>query len=192
MFALDNRGAGGRGQAFTTALYRRLGGVEVLDQLRGVEWLRQQPFVDPARIGVLGWSYGGYMTLMLMMQSPGTFAAGVAGAPVTDWRLYDTHYAERYMGLPEDNAEGYRQSSVLTHAHSLRDRLLVMHGMADDNVLFTHTTLLIKELVAAGRLFEVMPYPGSKHGALSFSETGIHGWNTIIDFFDRQLLAGGR
>ncbi|MFZ2507704.1 MAG: DPP IV N-terminal domain-containing protein [Steroidobacteraceae bacterium] len=192
VFALDNRGAGGRGQAFTTALYRRLGGVEVLDQLKGVEWLRHQPFVDPARIGVLGWSYGGYMTLMLMMQSPGTFAAGVAGAPVTDWRLYDTHYTERYMGLPEDNAEGYRQSSVLTHAHSLRDRLLVMHGMADDNVLFTHTTLLIKELVAAGRLFEVMPYPGSKHGALSFRETGIHGWNTIIDFFDRQLLAGGR
>ncbi len=192
VFALDNRGAGGHGQAFTTALYRRLGGVEVLDQLKGVEWLRQQPFVDPARIGVLGWSYGGYMALMLMMRSPGTFAAGVAGAPVTDWRLYDTHYTERYMGLPEDNAEGYRQASVLTHAGSLRDRLLVMHGMADDNVLFTHTTLLIKELVAAGRLFEVMPYPGSKHGALTFRETGIHGWNTILDFFDRQLLAGAR
>jgi dipeptidyl-peptidase-4 len=192
VFALDNRGAGGRGQAFTTALYRQLGGVEVLDQLRGVDWLRQQSFVDPARIGVLGWSYGGYMTLMLMLHSPGTFAAGVAGAPVTDWRLYDTHYTERYMGLPADNAEGYRQSSVLTHAASLRDRLLVMHGMADDNVLFTHTTLLIKELVAAGRIFEVMPYPGSKHGALSFRETGIHGWSTILDFFDRQLLAVGR
>jgi dipeptidyl-peptidase-4 len=189
VFAIDNRGSGGRGQAFATALYRHLGGVEVVDQLKGVEWLKQQPFVDPSRVGVFGWSYGGYMTLMLMMQSPGTFAAGVAGAPVTDWRLYDTHYTERYLGMPDENAGGYRQSNVLTYAGALRDRLLVMHGMADDNVLFTHTTLLIKELVAAGRTFEVMPYPGSKHGALSFRETGIHGWNTILDFFDRQLGA---
>jgi dipeptidyl-peptidase-4 len=164
-----------------------MGGVEVVDQLQGVEWLKRQPFVDPARVGVSGWSYGGYMTLMLMMQSPGTFAAGVAGAPVTDWRLYDTHYTERYLGMPDENTDGYRRSNVLTYTGALRDRLLVMHGMADDNVLFTHTTLLIKELVAAGRTFEVMPYPGSKHGALSFKETGIHGWNTILDFFDRQL-----
>jgi dipeptidyl-peptidase-4 len=189
VFAIDNRGSGGRGQSFTTALYRHLGGVEVVDQLKGVEWLKQQPFVDASRVGVFGWSYGGYMTLMLMMQSPGTFAAGVAGAPVTDWRLYDTHYTERYLGMPDENAEGYRQSNALTYAGALRDRLLVMHGMADDNVLFTHTTLLIKELVAAGRTFEVMPYPGSKHGALRFKETGIHGWNTILDFFDRQLGA---
>ena len=189
VFAIDNRGSGGRGQAFTTALYRHLGGVEVVDQLKGVEWLKKQPFVDASRVGVFGWSYGGYMTLMLMMQSPGTFAAGVAGAPVTDWRLYDTHYTERYLGMPDENAEGYRQSNVLTYAGALRDRLLVMHGMADDNVLFTHTTLLIKELVAAGRTFEVMPYPGSKHGALSFRETGIHGWKTILDFFDRNLGA---
>ena len=187
VFTLDNRGAAGRGQAFATALYRRMGGVEVVDQLKGVEWLKQQSFVDASRVGVFGWSYGGYMTLMLMMQSPGTFAAGVAGAPVTDWRLYDTHYTERYLGMPDENAEGYRQSNVLTYAGALRDRLLVMHGMADDNVLFTHTTLLIKELVATGRPFEVMPYPGSKHGALSFRETGIHGWNTILDFFDRNL-----
>jgi dipeptidyl-peptidase-4 len=192
VFAIDNRGAGGRGKAFTTALYRHLGGVEVVDQLKGIAWLKQQPFVDPARVGVFGWSYGGYMTLMLMMQSPGTFAAGVAGAPVTDWRLYDTHYTERYLGMPDENADGYRQSNVLTYTGALRDRLLVMHGMADDNVLFTHTTLLIKELVAAGRTFEVMPYPGSKHGALSFKETGIHGWNTILDFFDRHLGAGSQ
>jgi dipeptidyl-peptidase-4 len=192
VFTLDNRGAAGRGQAFATPIYRRMGGVEVEDQLKGIEWLKQQPYVDPARVGVFGWSYGGYMTLMLMMQSPGTFAAGVAGAPVTDWRLYDTHYTERYLGMPDENAEGYRQSNALTYAGALRDRLLVMHGMADDNVLFTHTTLLIKELVATGRPFEVMPYPGSKHGALSFKETGIHGWNTILDFFDRQLGAGSQ
>ena len=187
VFALDNRGAGGRGQAFTSALYRRMGGVEVADQLQGVEWLKRLPYVDPARIGVFGWSYGGYMTLLLLMQSPGTFAAGFAGAPVTDWRLYDTHYTERYLGTPQENPEGYRLSGVLPYAGALRDRLLVMHGMADDNVLFTHSTLLMKELVASGRQFETMPYPGSKHAALSFRETGIHGWKTILDFFDRNL-----
>lgn len=190
VFALDNRGSGGRGQKFTEALYRRLGGVEVTDQLAGIAWLKQQPFVDPARVGVFGWSYGGYMTLMLMSQSPGTFAAGVAGAPVTDYRLYDTHYTERYLGTPQENPEGYRLSNVLTYAGELRDRLLLMHGMADDNVLFTNTTLLIPTLVAGGRPFEVVPYPGSRHAALSFRDTGIHAWRTILDFFDRYLGAG--
>ncbi|MGH8250270.1 MAG: DPP IV N-terminal domain-containing protein [Steroidobacteraceae bacterium] len=192
VFAIDNRGAGGRGQKFTEALYRRLGGVEVIDQLAGVEWLKRQPFVDPARIGVYGWSYGGYMTLMLLSQSPGTFAAGVAGAPVTDFRLYDTHYTERYLGTPQENPEGYRLSNVLTHAGALRDRLLLMHGMADDNVLFTNTTLLIPVLVANGRPFELVPYPGSRHAALSFRDTGIHGWKTILDFFDRYMGAESR
>jgi dipeptidyl-peptidase-4 len=187
VFAIDNRGSGGRGQKFTEALYRRLGGVEVEDQLRGIDWLKSQAFVDPERVGVFGWSYGGYMTLMLLSQSPGTFKAGVAGAPVTDFALYDTHYTERYLGTPQENPEGYRQSNVLTYAGELRDRLLVMHGMADDNVLFTNTTLLIPALVASQQPFELVPYPGSRHAALSFRDTGIHGWKTILDFFERQL-----
>ena len=187
VFAIDNRGSGGRGKKFTEALYHRLGGVEVEDQLKGVSWLKAQPFVDPARVGVYGWSYGGYMTLMLLGQSPGTFKAGVAGAPVTDYRLYDTHYTERYLGTPQENPEGYRLSNVLTFAGAIRDRLMIIHGMADDNVLFTNTTLLIPALVASGQPFEVVPYPGSKHGALTFRETGIHGWKTILDFFDRSL-----
>ena len=187
VFAIDNRGSGGRGRRFTEALYHRLGGVEVEDQLAGIAWLKSRDFVDPARVGVYGWSYGGYMTLMLLGQSPGTFKAGVAGAPVTDYRLYDTHYTERYLGTPAENAEGYRLSNVLTYAGAIRDRLLIIHGMADDNVLFTNTTLLIPALVASGQPFELVPYPGSKHGALSFRDTGIHGWKTILDFFDRNL-----
>ncbi len=187
VFAIDNRGSGGRGRKFTEVLYHRLGGVEVEDQLRGVAWLKSQTFVDPARVGVYGWSYGGYMTLMLLSQSPGTFKAGVAGAPVTDFRLYDTHYTERYLGTPQENPEGYRLSNVLTYAGALRDRLLIIHGMADDNVLFTNTTLLIPALVASGQPFELVPYPGSRHAALSFRDTGIHGWKTILDFFDRSL-----
>jgi dipeptidyl-peptidase-4 len=187
VFALDNRGSGGRGRAFTESLHGRLGGVEVQDQLAGVAWLKSRDFVDPARVGVYGWSYGGYMTLMLLGQSPGTFKAGVAGAPVTDYRLYDTHYTERYLGTPAENPEGYRPSNVLTYAGAIRDRLLVIHGMADDKVLFTNTTLLIPALVASGQPFELVPYPGSKHAALSFRETGIHGWKTILDFFERNL-----
>jgi dipeptidyl-peptidase-4 len=187
VFALDNRGSGGRGRKFTEALYHRLGGVEVQDQLAGVAWLKSRPYVDPARVGVYGWSYGGYMTLMLLAQSPGTFKAGIAGAPVTDMRLYDTHYTERYLGTPEENPEGYRLSNVLTWAGAIRDRLMIIHGMADDNVLFTNTTLLIPALVASGQPFELVPYPGSKHAALSFRDTGIHGWKTILDFFERSL-----
>ncbi|MBM5812342.1 MAG: S9 family peptidase [Gammaproteobacteria bacterium] len=187
VFQLDNRGSSGRGLAFASALHHALGTVEVEDQLAGVAWLAGQPWIDPARIGVHGWSYGGYMTLLLLAHAPGTFAAGAAGAPVTDWSLYDTHYTERYLGLPQTEAAAYQRASVLSHAGAIRDRLLIMHGMADDNVLFTHTTRLLPLLVAAGRPFEVLPYPGSRHAALTFRDTGIHGWNTILDFFDRHL-----
>ncbi|MCC6172298.1 MAG: DPP IV N-terminal domain-containing protein, partial [Gammaproteobacteria bacterium] len=187
VFALDNRGSGFRGTAFEGALHRRLGRVEIDDQVRGVEYLRTLPFVDAARIGVFGWSYGGYMALLAMLRAPQHFAAGVAGAPVTDWSLYDTHYTERYLGTPADNAAGYREAGVLTHAVGLQGPLLVMHGMADDNVLFTHSTALFKRLQDLGKPFEAMPYPGSKHGLLRFQATGPHAYHTIARFFDRNL-----
>ena len=187
VFMLDNRGSGFRGSAFEGALHRRMGSIEVEDQVRGVEYLRSLPFVDPARIGVWGWSYGGYMALMAMVRAPDHFAAGVSGAPVTDWRLYDTHYTERYMSTPADNPAGYRDGNVMTHAAALKGPLLVMHGMADDNVLFTHSTALFKRLQDLGKPFEVMPYPGSKHALLRFPSTGLHGYRTISDFFVRTL-----
>ncbi len=191
VFALDNRGSSGRGVAFASALHRRLGDVEVRDQLVGAEFLKTLPGVDPGRLGVFGWSYGGYMTLMLMLKSPETFRAGVAGAPVTDWRLYDTHYTERYLGTPQEDPTVYEAASVLPHVDSLEGRLLVIHGMADDNVLFTNTTTLIDRLTRADRLFEVLPYPGSKHAALTFTDTGRHGWKSVLDFFDRHLGGPG-
>jgi dipeptidyl-peptidase-4 len=192
VFMLDNRGSGNRGRAFETALYHRMGSIEIEDQVKGVDYLRSLTFVDPARIGVWGWSYGGYMALMAMVRAPEHFAAGVSGAPVTDWRLYDTHYTERYMGVPEagspeSNPEGYRDGNVMTHAAALKGPLLVMHGMADDNVLFTHSTALFKRLQDLGKPFEVMPYPGSKHALLRFPTTGLHGYRTISDFFVRTL-----
>jgi dipeptidyl-peptidase-4 len=187
VFTIDNRGSGFRGRAFEGALYRRMGTVEVEDQVRGVEFLRTLPYVDGTRIGVWGWSYGGYMALMCMVKAPGYFTAGVSGAPVTDWGLYDTHYTERYMGTPQGNPQGYRDGMVMTHAAGLAGPLLVMHGMADDNVLFTHSTALFKTLQDLRKPFEVMPYPGSKHALLRFGSTGPHAYEAISRFFARNL-----
>jgi len=187
VFTLDNRGSGSRGVKFETALYHHLGSVEIEDQVTGVDFLRTLPYVDPARIGVFGWSYGGYMALMCMMQAPDVFAAGVSGAPVTDWKLYDTHYTERFMGTPQSNPDGYAKSSVLHYADFLKGSLLIMHGMADDNVLFTHSTTLFKKLQDLNEPFEVMTYPGGKHGLLRHADMGRHGYMTIKRFFDRTI-----
>jgi dipeptidyl-peptidase-4 len=186
VFQLDNRGTAFRGTAFQAPIHGKLGDVEVADQVQGARWLGSQDFVDSARIGVWGWSYGGYMTLMLMFKAPDVFRAGVAGAPVTDWTLYDTHYTERYLGRPQDNAVGYAASSVLPYAQDLKGRLLVMHGMADDNVLFLHSTKLFRKLQHLGKPFDVMVYPGAKHG-LTRQHDGRHAYATIKRFFDENL-----
>lgn len=183
---LDNRGSASRGVRFQAPIHRRLGQVEVQDQILGAGWLARQPQVDAQRIGVWGWSYGGYLTLMLLLTAPEVFRAGVAGAPVTDWTLYDTHYTERYLGTPQDNADGYAASSVLSYTERLRGDLLVMHGMADDNVLFTHSTRLFHSLQTLGKHFDIMAYPGGKHG-LTRTTDGRHAYATIKRFFDHHL-----
>jgi dipeptidyl-peptidase-4 len=187
VFELDNRGMGNRGKRFGVTLHLHMGGVEVADQLVGVEYLKTLPYVDPARIGVFGWSYGGYMTLMCMCRAPDVFAAGVAVAPVTDWKLYDTHYTEHYMGHPKGNAKGYAQSSVLTHVQNLRGKLLLVHGMADDNVLFQNSVLLMDALQRARIPFDLMAYPGKKHG-IQGKATRIHLFEMILAHFRRHLL----
>jgi len=186
VFQLDNRGSAFRGTAFQAPIHDLLGNVEVADQVLGARWLGSQTFVDPQRIGVWGWSYGGYMTLMLMFKAPEVFRAGVAGAPVTDWTLYDTHYTERYLGRPQDNAAGYAASSVLPYAKDLRGKLLVIHGMADDNVLFLNSTKLFRKLQDLGKPFDVMVYPGAKHGLLR-THDGRHAYATILRFFNDAL-----
>ncbi|WP_313497072.1 S9 family peptidase [Pseudoxanthomonas mexicana] len=186
VFTLDNRGTPRRGAAFGGALYGKQGTVEVDDQLRGIEWLKSQAFVDPARIGVYGWSNGGYMTLMLLAKHDEAYACGVAGAPVTDWALYDTHYTERYMDLPKANEAGYREASVFTHVDGIgAGKLLLIHGMADDNVLFTNSTKLMSELQKRGTPFELMTYPGAKHG-LRGSDL-LHRYRLTEDFLGRCL-----
>lgn len=186
VFQLDNRGSAGRGMRFQAPILRRLGEVEVADQVQGARWLGSQPYIDAEHIGVYGWSYGGYLTLMLLFKAPEVFRAGIAGAPVTDWTLYDTHYTERYLGRPEDNAAGYEASAVLPYAPRLRASLLVMHGMADDNVLFLHSTKLFRRLQDLVKPFDIMVYPGDKHGLLR-EHDGRHGYATMLRFFDAHL-----
>ena len=185
VFSLDNRGTPRRGRDFGGALYGKQGTVEVTDQLRGVTWLKQQPWVDPARIGVQGWSNGGYMTLMLLAKASDKYACGVAGAPVTDWGLYDTHYTERYMNLPAANPVGYTEGRVLTHIDGLTSSLLLIHGMADDNVLFTNSTSLMSALQKRGQPFELMTYPGAKHGLSGAN--ALHRYRIAEDFLARCL-----
>jgi dipeptidyl-peptidase-4 len=190
VFALDNRGTGLRGTKFETALGLKMGHVEVQDQLTGVEFLRSLPYVAGDRIGIFGWSYGGYMTLMCLLQAPEAFAAGVAGAPVTDWALYDTHYTERYLSTPRGNAPGYQAANVLELADRLSRPLLLVHGMADDNVLFAHSTALMKKLQDLQKPFDLMTYPGGKHGLIRQNVTGWHAHANLVRFFDRELKWG--
>lgn len=160
---VDNRGSANRGLAFEAPIWRRMGSVELDDQVAAVNQLVASGQADPARVGVYGWSYGGYMTGMAMLRAPELFRVGVAGAPVTDWGGYDTAYTERYMFTPRDNPEGYRQSSLLSHVGGLRGRLLLVHGMVDENVHFRHTARLVVALAAAQRSYDLLLFPEERH-----------------------------
>ena len=187
VFSLDNRGAPRRGRKFSDAIFKQLGKAEIADQLVGVAWLKAQPWVDAAHIGIFGWSYGGYQTLMLLAKAGDQFAAGVAVAPVTDWSLYDTHYTERYLDTPQHNPLGYEHSGVLHWLDGLApDKLLLVHGMADDNVLFANSTELMAALQQRGTQFRLMTYPGGKHG-LSTPALKKHVYTMIADYFDEKL-----
>ena len=165
IFSLDNRGSWGRGHAFETPIYHQMGKVELQDQLAGVKYLKSLGYVDPTRIGITGGSYGGYMTLEALFNAPGVFKAGIADAPVSDWKLYDTIYTERYMGRPQDNAEGYKNSSPVNEAGNLKGKLMLVHGTGDDNVHFANSVEVINALIDSG-LYpdQLMVFPGRGHG----------------------------
>lgn len=187
VFRLDNRGSGRRERQFTDVLYNNLGKHEVEDQVAGIDWLSKQSFVDPKRVGVFGWSYGGFMTLRLLSAASDKIAMGVSVAPVTDWALYDTHYTERYVGgTPKGDPEAYKRSGVFAHLDGMTSNLLLIHGMADDNVLFSNTTLLIDELVKRNVQFDLMTYPGAKHG-MSGRTNQRHVYGLIEAYFKKQL-----
>jgi dipeptidyl-peptidase-4 len=185
IWQLDNRGSAGRGHAWEAKLCRRFGKQELEDQETGVRHLVSLGFVDPKRVGIHGWSYGGYMTLYALLNAPELFRAGVAGAPVTDWRLYDTIYTERYLGLPSENEEGYRLSSVVNQAAALKGRLMIAHNFGDDNVLFQNTFRMMNALTRAGKQFELRIYPQKAHGVTGPERR--HMLEAIAGFFEESL-----
>jgi dipeptidyl-peptidase-4 len=185
IWEMDNRGTAGRGHAFETPLFRGFGKTELEDQKAGVRHLISMGFADPARIGVTGWSYGGYMTLNCLLNAPEMFHAGLAGAPVTNWRNYDTIYTERYLGLPSENQDGYREGSAVTWAGKLKGRLMIVHNIEDDNVLFQNTLQMAAALEAAGKQFSIVPYTEKTHGL--YGPARRHLYETMMEFFEREL-----
>ena len=189
VFQLDNRGSAHRGTQFEQVIYRHLGEAEVNDQKVGVDYLRSLPFVDSNNVAIYGHSYGGYMALMSLFKAPDYFKAAISGAPVTDWRLYDTHYTERYLAHPANNEQGYEASSVFPYVKNYQSGLLMYHGMADDNVLFENSTRVYKALQDEGKLFQMIDYPGSKH-SMRGEKVRNHLYRSLADFLDRQLKSG--
>jgi dipeptidyl-peptidase-4 len=184
-FELDNRGSPNRGVAFESAIWHAMGSIEVSDQLDGARFLKTLPYVDGKKIATYGWSYGGYMTLKMLSANPGVYAAGIAGAPVTDWKLYDTYYTERYMGDPRTDAAAYEAAGVLGKASNIGDPLLLLHGLSDDNVVFENSSALISKFQGEAKPFEMMLYPGQTH-AVRGPKISVSVWNTIFNFLARH------
>jgi dipeptidyl-peptidase-4 len=186
----DARGVVARGHASERIFAGRLGDEELADQVAAVHALIERyPEIDPERVGIWGWSYGGYLTLMAMLRAPDVFRAGVSVAPVVDWRGYDTHYTERYLGLPSANAVGYDSSSVLTYVTGLEGHLTLVHGVGDDNVHFRESMRLVDALVEAGKQFDLMVYPGT-HMMESVPER-MHIYELVWRAFEEGLADGG-
>jgi dipeptidyl-peptidase-4 len=162
--SLDGRGSPGHGHDWERALFKKLGTVPLADQVAGLKALgRRYPELDLDRVGIFGWSFGGYLSALAVMQEPGVFRAAVAGAPPTDWLDYDTHYTERYLGMPDTDGAAYAEASLLRRAGDLERPLLLIHGTGDDNVYFRHTLRLAEALFRAGKDFQLLPLPGSTH-----------------------------
>jgi dipeptidyl-peptidase-4 len=181
VFRCDPRTASGKGACSAWPAYRQLGVQELKDIEEAIQWLKQQPFVEGARIGMSGHSYGGFLTAYALTHSR-QFAGGIAGAPPTDWRLYDTIYTERYMDTPQNNPEGYERTSVLKAAKNLHGQLLLVHGDIDDNVHVENTFKLVNALQEADKKFQLMIYPKSRHGV-----GGIHCQRLMVDFIRTVL-----
>jgi dipeptidyl-peptidase-4 len=185
VFTMDGRGSSNRGLAFEQATFRQLGTVELQDQLQGVAFLRSLPYVDTARMGIHGWSYGGFMATSMMLRHPGVFKAAVAGGPVIDWRMYEIMYTERYMDTPKDNPEGYATANLLDKVQNLKGKLLLIHGTDDDVVVWQHSLRFLKQCVDKGVQVDYFVYPGHPHNVRGRDR--IHLMQKITDYFDQHL-----
>jgi dipeptidyl-peptidase-4 len=186
IFMVDNRGTGARGAAFKKVTYRNLGKWEVNDQIEGVKYLSTLPYVDPQRIGIWGWSYGGYMSSLAILLGADYFKAAIAVAPVTHWKFYDTIYSERFMGTPEGNPKGYKESAPISHAEKLKGKFLLIHGTSDDNVHFQNAATLVSALQDSKKQFETMFYPNKNHG-IGGGSTRIHLFTMMTRFIEQNL-----
>jgi dipeptidyl-peptidase-4 len=184
--SVDNRGTGSRGRDFKKSVYLRLGEYEAEDQIAAARWLARQPYVDAERIGIWGWSYGGYTTAMALTRPDAPFKAGIAVAPVADWGLYDTIYTERFMRTPQQNPEGYRLGAPVNAVANLRAKLLIVHGTGDDNVHFQNSVRLANALQAAGKQFQFMAYPNRTH-SISGGPTSAHLYTMLTDWLVQNL-----
>src|SRR5690606_16292006 len=185
VFTMDGRGSSNRGLDFEQATFRHLGKVEMEDQLQGVAFLKTLPYVDAERMGVHGWSFGGFMTTSLMLRHPGIFKCAVAGGPVIDWSMYEVMYTERYMDRPQDNPQGYRQASLLDKVQNLDGKLLVIHGAADSTVVLQHSMKFLKACVDHGVQVDYFVYPGHPHNVRG--EDRVHLMQKVTDYFDTFL-----
>src|SRR5690606_7516458 len=183
---VDGRGTGRRGRDFRHITYGQLGKYETEDQIGAARWLGQLPYVDADRIGIQGWSYGGYMSALCITKGADTFKAAIAVAPVTNWRYYDTIYTERYMGLPQDNAAGYDDNSPIHHVDKLRGNFLLVHGLADDNVHYQNSAEMTNALVKANKQFTEMMYPDRNHGIYG-GTTRLHLFTLMTNFLQEKL-----
>jgi dipeptidyl-peptidase-4 len=185
VFTVDGRGSAHRGLAFEQEVFRHLGTKEMEDQLTGAEYLKSLSYVDGDRMGVYGWSFGGFMTTSLMLRNPGSFKVGVAGGPVIDWKFYEVMYTERYMDTPQDNPEGYAEASLLNHISDLDGRLLVIHGLLDDTVVPQHTRALLRKSVEAGKQLDYYAYPAHPHNVRGWDR--VHLLTKIARYFNDYL-----
>ncbi|WP_242922505.1 S9 family peptidase [Pontibacter liquoris] len=185
VFTIDSRGSGDRGLAFEQATFRQLGTVEMADQLKGVEYLKSLPYVDADRLGIHGWSFGGFMTTSLMTRTPGVFKVGVAGGPVIDWRLYEIMYTERYMDTPQQNPEGYDKANLLNYVKDLKGKLLLIHGTVDDVVVWQHSLSYLKKAVDEGIQLDYFVYPGHPHNVRG--KDRVHLMQKVTNYFDDNL-----
>ncbi len=186
LFILDNRGSENRGKAFEQVTFRHLGQEEIKDQMKGVAFLKSLPYVDADRIGVHGWSFGGFMTISLMTNYPDVFKVAVAGGPVIDWKMYEIMYTERYMDTPEQNPEGYKNADLKNKVTALNSKLLLIHGQQDDVVLPQHSYSFVNECIAKGVLVDYFPYPNHPHNVRG--KDRVHLYKKIADYFDQHLL----
>lgn len=185
VFVIDGRGSSNRGFAFESAVHKQLGTLEMQDQLTGVEYLKKLSYVDASRMGVHGWSYGGFMTTSLMLREPGVFKCGVAGGPVLDWKMYEIMYTERYMSHPEKNIKGYADNNLLEKIKNLQGKLLLIHGTDDDVVVWQHSLKMLKKAVDNGVQLDYFVYPGHPHNVRG--KDRIHLMQKVTDYFDMYL-----